>query len=159
MPSVMESPGFTNDQVIEHFNAFFETTRKLLEVSSNKAKREERDGETQSLDNFDRLIIYIFVWLSLERISATLRDLFPSMDDDDKMAIQLLAMEMQFFNLRYGNVTVESSPYTVSHGLDDAKTITGSIKGLIDKLPKWMRKILEVLSEALGLAKNILPFI
>jgi hypothetical protein len=40
--------------------------------------------------------------------------------------------------------------------VNGADVVTGSVKALFDKLPKWLQRILEVLMEALKLTKGII---
>ena len=159
MPPVMQSPELSNDQIIENFNLFFETTRKLLEVSIEKVKENPSTTQPEAIFQLEVLIYHLFLALNRDRIGSDLLPILTELDNDDRLALQLLALEMYYFHLKYQDINVGTSDFTIYKGLDDAKTITGSIKALIDKLPKWLKKILEVLSEVLGLAKNILPLL
>ena len=158
MATLIQSPDYNEREITDHFFHFLYTVNQVLRRSLALSAR-PGDSPNEWSGILNELIDYIFNTLSERTVYSTIPELISALDDDDRAAAQLLAHEMHFYEIRYAPVIQNANAYTAATGLDDARTIVSSTQRLIDKLPKWLQKILEVLSEALGLAKSVLPLL
>lgn len=97
-------------------------------------------------------------------------------DEHEKVSLGILYEELLFISWRYRrtfelagmqtpDVIVVMSPppqFPNEEGhpddpdmIDDIETVKGSIQSLLDKLPRWMRKAIDVILEALKLTRGL----
>jgi len=97
-------------------------------------------------------------------------------DEHEKVSLGILYEELVFISWRYRrtfelggmqtpDVIVVMSPPTQFPNedghpddpdvIDDIETVKGSIQSLLDKLPRWMQKTIEVILEALKLTRGL----
>lgn len=72
-----------------------------------------------------------------------------------------LYYELVFFNSRYNYVepqteAEDNSEIKSSEKIEVASTVLSSIKDLIERLPKWLQKVITVINEILGITKSLI---
>jgi hypothetical protein len=96
-------------------------------------------------------------------------------DDKEKISLGILYEEMQYISWKYkdsleiAGLEVPEYIYAMeepvqfadqeghpgdANAIGDVEIVTGSVKSILDKLPKWVRKIIDAIMEALKLTRG-----
>ncbi len=160
----------TPEQFGEAWVAFFSTVSAIAQYRANKSGSEERFGE---------LAIHASNLLEKARDDKEFTVMVQRMTDDkyEKITLGILYEELLYISCKYKGVFEMAqikTPEVVqqleepmhfncaddvvpddTHTFNDIKVVTGSIPKLLDKLPNWLRKAIDVIMEALQLTRGL----
>jgi len=141
------------EQLSSQTISFFENLRKLLrdiiEINRDYPERERYKKFIE--DSFDLLLSHETNFQrSLER--AVLIEVEEQGTHRKKDQFDLLHLEIEYLNEVYDF----SREVTTLQKAESGIVVLDSIKELMSKLPKWLQRVISVISEALGIAKVFL---
>jgi hypothetical protein len=144
----METPEF-----MDAWNQFLNNLRRLGHYRLNL--REEEQEEYKALDDLlDRVIDSLLKDDAMTAVRQAVDT--ENRSTDGEQITTFLGNELQFFNslVKSYDAAMNSTQLSESaadEALGAGKTIKESLEGLLESLPKWIKKILKVLNELLSL--------
>jgi hypothetical protein len=141
------------DQTIEYFNNIQHLIRNNIPERFN-----EKNLFTNFLNGTFNLLLFDEIEsVRTEIISAIEEGVKEGGRPERTDAYDLLLLELKFFNTRYNYNTNSRTMYleeiNSKEQYEASEVALGSIDKLLHHLPKWLRNVIEVIREALSIAK------